>query len=60
MDNIDTIYYSGTSIDQTTGYITDVSGNYFIPFLDFYLVLGTFTFTVILSGLIYLIFKRKK
>ena len=44
---IDYIYYVGTSTDLTTGYITEVQAQYFVPFLDYFLVFTVLSFTIL-------------
>jgi hypothetical protein len=57
--NIDYIYYVATSTDQTTGYITTVQAQYFVPFLDYLLVFTVVSFAVLITWFtFYLLYRR--
>jgi hypothetical protein len=43
---IDTIYYSATSTDLTTGDITVIQAQFYAPFLDYFLVFTVLSFTI--------------
>jgi len=59
--NIEDIYYNGTSTTSTTTGITTISGVYTIPFILYFLILSTFTFTILLiSFLLAILIKNKK
>jgi len=43
---IDYIYYAGTSTDLSTGSSTIFQAQYYVPFLDYFLVFSVMCFTV--------------
>lgn len=43
---IDTIYYTGTAVDLETGNVTDYQAEYYVPFLDYFLVFSVLSFTI--------------
>ena len=49
MNNIDYIYYSGTSTDLTTGDITSIQSQYYVPFLDWLMIFFTLIFALALT-----------
>lgn len=59
MNNIDIISYIATSTDLQTGDQISIEANYYIPFLDYYLVYSVFTFTLLITAFIYFVLKRK-
>ena len=57
---IDYIYYIATTTDQV-GSSTVITGQYFVPFLDFLLVFLVFSFSVLITWFtFYLLYPRKK
>lgn len=50
MTYIDYIYYTATSTDTTTGYVTVINSQYYVPFLDFLLILFVLSFTIYAVG----------
>lgn len=60
MDPIDYIIYTATSTDLTTGDITVIQAQYFVPFFDFLMLAIVFFFTIsFLSFFKDLIFPKK-
>lgn len=58
---IDYIYYSATSTDQITGYVTTIQAQYYIPFLDFFLTFLVLTFSVVIVYFVdYLCYPKKE
>jgi len=60
MNNIDIISYRATSTDHTTGYVSDIEAVYYVPFFDYLLIYTAFSFTVVITWLVFIMINNKK